>query len=256
MGCGYHHDLLIGDLQFNGALRVPLTAFANYPTDSRSACIAVLTGSEQNHDLVRSCKALGAPIVFVCSGEALEWWKQGADSAALLERIPAIQIERFFHDHRFKFAPESVYRAKNWGRFRQEYQLSFVDFGLMPLVEEQVGQALGRLIENNVGELKQALGWSRISDQQGHWLLSSIFWLISAKILRDKGVPNFKTVDLSDVRDVFTRLGRHYGTQPISTTPAPRLRALEAISTAIERHSSLAIRPRKLLRMSRKHSHI
>lgn len=241
MGCGYRPDLLFSGLKFNGALRIPLTAFAHYPTDSRSACIAVLSGSVHNDDLVRSCKALGAPVVFVCSGETLEWWKQGVDSPALLERISATQIERFFYDHRSKFAPDAVYRAKNWGRFRQEYQLSFVDFGLMPLVEEEVGQALGRLIENNVGELKHALGWSRISDQQGHWLLSSIFWLISAKILRDKGVPNFKTVDLSDVQDVFTRLGRHYGTQPVSTTPAPRLRALEAISTAIERHSSLAL---------------
>jgi type I restriction-modification system DNA methylase subunit len=201
----------------------------------------VLSGSAQNEGLVRSCKALGAPVVFVCSGEMLEWWKQGSDSVSLLERIPTTQIARFFYDHRFEFAPEAVYRAKNWGRFRQEYQLSFVDFGLMPLVEEEVGQALGRLIENNVGELKQALGWSRISDQQGHWLLSSIFWLISAKILRDKGVTNFKTVDLSDVQDVFARLGRHYGTRPISTTPVPRLRALEAISTVIERHSSLAL---------------
>jgi N-6 DNA Methylase len=201
----------------------------------------VLRGSAQNDALVRDYKSLGAPVVFVCSGEMLEWWKQGADSATLLKIIPASQIHAFFDTHRTEFAPEAVYRAKNWGRFRQEYQLSFVDFGLMPLIEEEVGQALGRLIESNVGELKQELGWSTISDQQGHWLLSSIFWLISAKILRDKGVPNFKTVDLSNIQDVFARLGRHYGARPISTTPAPRRHALEAISTAIDRHSSLAL---------------
>ena len=45
-------------------------------------------------------------------------------------------------------------QGKNVGRFRKDYQLAFVDGGLMPLVEEEVGENLGRLIERNVSGLK------------------------------------------------------------------------------------------------------
>ena len=62
----------------------------------------------------------------------------------------------------------------------------------MPLVEEQVGKSLGRLIERNVSELKRRLGWEEVTGEQGHWLLQTVFWLVSAKILRDKQVEKLR----------------------------------------------------------------
>jgi hypothetical protein len=57
------------------------------------------------------------------------------------ESIPANNVARFFEDNVGAFKPDAVYRAKTWGRFRPEYQLSFVDLGLLPLVEEQLGKS-------------------------------------------------------------------------------------------------------------------
>jgi len=81
--------------------------------------------------------------VFVCFQDTLQWWKQGARSAEYLESIPANNVQRFFEGNLETFKPDAVYRAKTWGRFRPEHQLSFVDLGLLPLVEEQVGKSLG-----------------------------------------------------------------------------------------------------------------
>jgi hypothetical protein len=46
-----------------------------------------------------------------------------------------------------------------------------------------------------VAQLKSSIGWGAktddVNDEQGHWLLQTVFWLVSGKILRDKGVERF-----------------------------------------------------------------
>ncbi len=171
----------------------------------------------------------------------LQWWKQGTASAEYLESVPANNIEQFFNRHQDDFSPEAVYRAKTWGRFEKAYQLEFVDLGLMPLVEEEVGRSLSRLIEQNVSNLKQSLGWEDVTDEQGRWLLQTVFWLVSAKILHDKKVGTFENLDLSDVEKVFQRLGSHYGTRPLVVGAKKRLEALCESACTIKQFSSLVL---------------
>lgn len=42
------------------------------------------------------------------------------------------------------------------------------------------------------------------------WLFQAGFWLIGAKILRDKGVESFKTLDISDIDGLIAKVKRHY----------------------------------------------
>jgi hypothetical protein len=203
--------------------------------------VAVLSTTSGPRLAVEACRPLGAPLVFVCSQDTLQWWKQGARSAEYRESIPADKVERFFQTHRDEFSPEAVYRAKTWGRFRTEYQLSFVDLGLMPLVEEGVGRELGRLIERNVSELKNCLGWEDVSTGQGQWLLQTVFWLVSAKILRDKQVDRFEDLDLNDVEEVFHRVAKHYGAEPLAAPSKRRLEALRESAHIISQFSSLVL---------------
>ncbi|MFI5109004.1 MAG: class I SAM-dependent DNA methyltransferase [Terriglobales bacterium] len=203
--------------------------------------MAVLSTATGPRLAVEACRPLGAPLVFVCFQDTLQWWKQGAKSPECLERIPANQVERFFRSHQDDFSPAAVYRAKTWGRFRAEYQLRFVDMGLMPLVEEEVGTSLGTLIERNVSELKHRLGWGDLTDEKGHWLLQTVFWLVSGKILRDKHVEKFEDLDLSDVEEVFRRVARHYGTEPLAAGSKRSLEALRESARTINQFSSLAL---------------
>ena len=111
----------------------------------------------------------------------------------------------------------------------------------MPLVEEQVGKFLETSIVRNVAELKRRLGWGDVPDEQGHWLLQAVFWLISAKILRDKQVKKFEDLDLSDVEQVFSRLAHHYGEEPLAIGSKKKLEALEESARIISHFSSLAL---------------
>ncbi len=239
--CGYYADLLRADFLFGDGQTVPLVGFAQAPLDSRSACIAVLSTEVAPQIAVESYRDLGAPLAFVCFKDTLQWWKQGARSAEYIESVPAEGVHRFFQEHREAFSPKAIYRAKTWGRFRPEYQLSFVDLGLMPLVEEEIGQSLGTLIEGNVAELKSELAWNDITEEQGQWLLEAIFWLVSAKILRDKQVETFANLSLIDISAVFDRLSQHYGIRPLVVKSAEETQALRRSASNIERFSSLAL---------------
>ncbi len=239
--CGYRRDLLRTDVPFGGDSTLPLVGFAQLPADSRSACVAVLSAMAHPREVVEAFRLVGAPLVFVCFQDTLQWWKQGAKSAEWLESIPAGQVDSFFKAHEDEFSPEAVYRAKTWGRFREEYQLEFVDLGLMPLVEEEVGEALGELIERNVSALAARLGWSDVTSSQGHWLLQTVFWLISGKILRDKDVDLFQNLDLVDVQQVFDLVARHYGTEPLPIGAKKTREALKESARDVERFSNLAL---------------
>ena len=131
LACGYRSDLLRADFQFGSNQIAPIVGFAQAPTDSRSACVVVTSAGRDPHLAAEGCRALGAPVVFVCAGEVLQWWKQGSKSPEFLESIPGPDINSFFDRRKDEFSPETVYRAKTWGRFKTEYQLSFVDLGLM-----------------------------------------------------------------------------------------------------------------------------
>ena len=240
-GCGYRPELLRSDFAFGTGQSAPLVAFAQAPADSRSACIAVTQSTSSSRDAVSDCKQLGAPIVLVCSGTSLQWWKQGVQSPEFLESITGDQVQRFFELKKDEFAPEAIYRAKTWGRFKSEYQLSFVDLGLLPLVEAQVGSSLESLIGNNVAMLKADLQLADVSPETGHWLLQTIFWLLSGKILRDKQVPGFTDLDVRNVGDVFTRLAGHYGTLALPVRTKREREGLQHAADAISRFSSLAL---------------
>ena len=237
--CGYRRDLLRSDVGFGDDLSAPLVAFAQFPADTRSACIAVLAADHNPRQVVEQSRPLGTPLVFVCFENTLQWWKQGSHSAEWIESVEQHQVEPFIRAHQDRFSPDAIYRAKTWGRFRSEYQLEFVDLGLMPLLEEEVGTALGRLIERNVTELKSRLGWSDVSSEQGHWLIQTIFWLVSGKVLRDKNVEAFNGVNLQDIEDVFSKVAAHYGSNPLEIRSKKKLAALEESARIIEQFASL-----------------
>jgi len=241
MACGYRPDLLRYDFQFGRDQTAPIVGFAQTPTDSRSACIAVTSAARDPYLAAEECRALGAPIVFVCAGNVLQWWKQGSTSPEFLESIPSGDVVQFFDRRKNDFSPEVVYRAKTWGRFKTEYQLSFVDLGLMPLVEEEVGRSLERLIERNVSDLGDCLGRANISATTGHWLLQTIFWLVSGKILHDKQVDAFRNLDLTNVEDVFSRLAAHYGAVPLPIRNSKEREGLQSAAQTISQYSSLAL---------------
>ena len=247
--CGYRASQLAANVEVENGHRykVPLAAFAHSPHDSRSACIAVIEGASDPEETVVSCRGLGAPLVFLYFPDQWQLWQQSTTRPKLFRQIPPEELTSFFLERKEKLAPESVYRAKTWARLDPSYQLDFVDVGLMPLVEKEAGRKLTELIERVVQEAKSRLHWDEISQQQGHqqqgqWLLQSHFWLLAAKILKDKNVPAFGPLDLENLQDVFARVADHYGANtPVRVGTKPQVEALRESAQEISRFSHLGL---------------
>ena len=244
LDCGYRTSQLAGNIEVENGHRytVPLAAFAHSPHDSRSACIAVVDGTSDSEATVVYCRGLGAPLVFLYFPNRWQLWQQSTTRPKLLRQIPPEELPRFFLERKEKLAPESVYRAKTWARLDPSYQLDFVDVGLMPLVEKEAGRKLTELIERVVQEAKSRLHWDEISQQQGQWLLQSHFWLLAAKILKDKDVSTFAALDLENVQDAFARVADHYGaTASVQVGVKPQVEALRESAREMLRFSHLGL---------------
>jgi hypothetical protein len=236
--CGYESGLLLPDYSF-GDRQVALAAFAQHPVDARSACAAVIETRGNPSSEVRACKDLGAPVIFVAHQGGIQWWTQGVRTAEHRANLTEEELPAFFERNREQFAPLALYRAKTRGRFEKSHQLSFVDAGLMVLVEGETGAALSRLVERVILDFRQQLGPKALAEKQGQWLFQSVFWLLAAKILQDKSVPTFQDLDLTDLRQVFSLVANHYGAESLSIPPGLWESALTEAAQAIKMFSNL-----------------
>ncbi len=242
--CRYKSNLIKEDYPFADGKSVGLAAFAHQPFDARSACIAAIDiRSDDPESEVMACREFGAPVVFACLNNRLQVWKPGPQSAELMEDgLTARQIPRFFRDHRADLAPRRIYDAKTLGRIPGSgRQLDFVDAGLLPFAEGQIGSKLTEKVTDAALILRGAFpeGADLASAQRG-WIVKSTFRLLAAKVLKDKEVQNFKSLRLSNLDDVFRRVQRHYGSQEeVEIDGANRRDALEKASDLFCNLSSL-----------------
>ena len=208
--CGYVEALRAEDYDF-GAGSVPLATFSDAVHDSRSVCTASIDTTGDPAAAVAGLQALGAPVVFSCRADRLHWWKQTTGEPELLENVPAAHLGNFFKRHRNDFSPSHVFEGKTLRRLPHQKQLTFVDAGLMPFVERESGEAISALVERVIKGMEKSLGRHVRTNADVDAVYKSTFWLLAAKLLREKRVPNFITIKLDDIDDVFRRVGLHYG---------------------------------------------
>lgn len=214
--CGYEDACLHEPATRSGdSLGMPrLLAYCRPPFDVRTAAIAIgdSPAPGASSRIVQSYQNTGAPIVILSVRENVEVWRQESDDPTKIETFPANNLDSFFEKQKKNLSPQAVYRAKNLGQVNEHYQMEFVDAGLMPFLERDVGEKLGELLTNVVGEA--FADWKRIqgdSQQASDLLLRSVFRLLVGKILRDKGVRGFKTLSVSDPVGILRRVTKHCG---------------------------------------------
>ncbi len=235
--CGYEASLLRREhpFQHGGQTRaVAWAAFSQVPPDARSACLAATdfpTGFAVTD--AETFRGLGAPTLFACSGNRMFWFQHEVGGSRLLDTIESRHLPNFFDERRAEFAPQRIYRAKTSAKFDAGRQLDFVDFGLMPILERETGQRLGEMVESLLSVVHESMPDTKPSKQFARWLFQSAFWLLAARLLRDKSVPSFKNVNVGDPDDVFDRVARHYGANaPVISSAKERAAIAAAASRA------------------------
>ena len=180
-------------------------------------------------------------MVLRCREDRVEWYKQTASLPEHLETVGLDQLEGFFREHRKNFSPATIYQAKARVYLPTAEQLTFVDAGLMPAIQEKLGDDLARLVSRAVGVLEAKLKANTGRKPSGREVFKSVFRLLAAKILQDKKVEHFSRLNPDNVDDIFQKIGRHYSeSDPRPPRGSAWAAALQAAAGEVFQFSDLA----------------
>jgi hypothetical protein len=207
--CGYTGDRLKPNYSF-GAGTVALGGFIGKPWDARSACLAVVDATTSSRDAAEGCRSFGAPTAIVCRGDSLDWWQIAASGPREPRTFRASEVEGFFRHHREQLRPEHIYAAKLHRPAPAGVQMEFVDVGLLPRLERHAGEQLNRLVTQAIRTLMDDLGGKVRTPKHEEGVYKSVFWMLAAKLLKEKSVPRFKSLNLTNVDQTFKVIGEHY----------------------------------------------
>jgi hypothetical protein len=195
---------------------VPLAAFTQTPPSYRNAALAAVEAEGRTPtELATSYRALGAPLLFVIDGDAVVVWRVTAEGApSEIARTSLDQLHALFQANAVLWGPESVQRAKSIGQFAGPRQLDFIDLRLLPAVEGEVHSKLDVLLNETLAEaVGFRIGRARVQIDQ-RLLFRTIFRLLAAKVLQDRGHPLASTWNASDIGSVLSAISKYYTLEP------------------------------------------
>ncbi len=244
---GYRDDLLLPYYGFSdvlgdsdGALTVPLAAFAQEPTSYKTACFGVTLTTSDNPQEVEYCRALGAPMVLALRPDTNTWrlWKMMARGTPEPRgEFSTDALVREIINRQDQWQPGEVLRAKNIAFPEVSPQLDFYDVGLVAAIEADVHRKLNGLLKIVVADARGK--YRELHDQDPdsltyRALFQVIFRFMAAKLLGDrKHKGNWLN---EDAQTVLQAVHTFYN-DPADTLPpldAPiRNRAWETIRKAI-----------------------
>src|SRR3546814_3398135 len=100
-----------------------------------------------------------------------------------------------------------MHRAKSIGAIDRNYQLVFVDLGLLPAIEGEIHLKLDRLW---VDTLTAASNAQRGKAPETRLLFRVVFRLLAAKVLQDRHHPYAQGWDAADLASILSAIESYY----------------------------------------------
>ena len=211
---GYRDDAILRDYAYSdvwvpsgGTRVVPLVAFTQTPPSYRSAAFAFTEGAAESPGIV--VEGIERWARRCSSSLRAKWCRRGrfmrAAPRGLSIASRSIACPSDFRSTVTTGCSDAIYRAKSIGRIEKDYQLAFVDIGLIPAIEGEIQTKLDRLIREAVTDLR------RVTNNQAMRLLfRGVFWLLAAKILTDRRNERAQSWNADRVADVLSSMGEFY----------------------------------------------
>jgi hypothetical protein len=221
----------------NPPRQAPAAAFGQTPLSYDSACFAVLLPDRrQVSSQILDYRALGAPFAMEVREDAVVPWRVGRDASQVraLELIPADALHRYFDANAEQWSPPEVLRAKNISLRSDVRQLDFIDLGLIPAIEAEVGEKLDRLLREAVAEA-EAIYQKRTGEKgDTREVFRLVFRVLAGKILHDRGVAGFRQFkDNPNPADLLSKVADYYRDRaPVLAGQAERRAVVERLWSA------------------------
>jgi hypothetical protein len=212
-GLGYPKNLLKEDYSFSdflsekpGIKRTDLAVFGQEPFDYRSACFSfnILEEGISVSDFANRYRSLGSPFIFVIKNGHTENWINKRDGVSFSEEIATTEIPNYLKSKR-DFRRDVILREKV--NLSSSIQMdAFVDSGLLPALEIEVGKRIDFLITRILNKIKN--NGKDISPSD----FKFIFELLTAKLFDDKEYKqNYKiSIDKYNINDIIKNRKKGY----------------------------------------------
>lgn len=212
---GYADDALLEGYAFADVMAaggdtrsVALAAFTQTPPSYRTAAFGVIQGDLDGANL-SPYRALGAPAIFVISGDSVELWQVKADGPhRRLASAVVGDLRDLFQRNAEHWNPKAIHRAKAITPEEPGGQLDFIDLGLMVAIEGEVHTKLDALLRRTLSGVLDARGRPTIDARV---LFQATFRFLAAKILADRGHGSAVGWNFDDVGSVLEGIERYYG---------------------------------------------
>jgi predicted RNA methylase len=237
-GLGYSEALLEVDYRFRDWFspnveerEVAAAAFGQTPISQETACIGVAyANGAKGVELVDSFRALGAPFILEVDNQRVCEWAVSRECGAhsLLGTYSLDKLGQLFANRAADWQPQALLRAKNIGKFHWVQQLSLFA-GLLPELEAQIQEKLDPLLRSTLAATRDTYRSSTRKEPPPADLFKLVFWLLTAKVFRDRRVDGFADI-APDPDRLLAAVAKQYKTpMPPLLTPEARLAATESI---------------------------
>lgn len=163
----------------------------------------------------------------IAGNEVLEWAvSRLEDKHILLGRHPASQLQDVIAQRASDWKPEVLLRSKNIGFFKWNEQLTLFS-GLIPELEDRIQESLDPMLRETLSRTSAAYLDSTGRKASGQDLFQLVFWVLTAKVFRDRGVNGFAALN-GEPESILAAVARHYNTN------SPKLLNKDARQAAAE----------------------
>jgi hypothetical protein len=207
---------------------IPAAAFGQTPISYDSALIGIACANGRREQaLVNQYRALGAPIILEIDASEIREWavSHRQDDHKLLARFSVSRISQMLEARARDWRPDTFLRAKNVREFYWGPQLELFS-GLLPELEEQIQDKLDPMLRDTLWSTKEAYRETTGHDPDESRLFKLVFWLLTAKVFRDRRVKGFDSLG-PDPDQLLAAVARHYKSEvpPLLTKGARQLAA-------------------------------
>jgi hypothetical protein len=188
-------------------------AFAQTPVSYETSCIGVTESNGlRGLPLINSLRAFGAPVLLEIAGNEVYEWAVSRieDKHILVGKHPSSQLQAVIADRASDWKPENLLRSKNIGTFQWNEQLTLFS-GLIPELEDRIQASLDPLLRETLSKTSAAYVDSTGKVPNGRELFQLVFWVLTAKVFRDRGVNGFSILT-GDPDTILAAVAKHYKT--------------------------------------------
>ena len=191
--------------------RLVAAAFGETPISYDSACIGVIeTNGLRGQALVNGFRSLGAPILLELDDTEIREWavSPSPDRHVMLDRFLLSEVDSTVASRAQVWKPAELLRAKSLGTFTGGHQLSLFS-GLIPELENRIQEQIDPLLRRALSDARTAYLESTGSEPNYEQLFKFVFWVLTAKVFRDRNLQHFREVSV-DPDAIIAAVANHY----------------------------------------------